>query len=225
MKMEYRDPFGQTTSFTKSVQVLDGGDAQHLDVFNSAGELAFRADLSSLSKTVTAFSFDKDVLASAYSASGSGMDAIQITLSFADNTSVTVPWDGRGLDGRPLQSGSYTAVLVSADQQGSRVASKSFTVIRAPDADLSWAPLIGPNPAPSEGAPLLGRVLQLRYPPGELVDATAELYNLAGEKVTEAQDAGGTGTLWLSYESKASGVYIAILRGRLLSGAAYRRVL
>jgi flagellar hook assembly protein FlgD len=224
-KVEYTDPFGQVTSFTKSIQVLEGSGGQHLDFYNSAGELVDRVDLSSLSKTATSFSFDKDSLAAAYSASGAALDAIQVSLHFADNTVLTLPWTGRGMDGQPLHSGTYTAVLVNEDQGGAQVASKSFTIIRGQDQDLSWTPLIGPNPAPAAGTALLGRVLQLRYPAGELLEPSAELYNLAGEKVSEVRDDLGSGTLWLSYEEKASGVYVAVLRGRLLSGVPYRRVL
>jgi hypothetical protein len=129
------------------------------------------------------------------------------------------------MGGQPLASGAYTAVLVGGSDHGSLISSKNITVIRALDAGLSWAPYAGPNPAPAQGSPLFGRQLEVRFPAGELVGAKGELFNLAGEKVAESTDWNGTGTLWLSYEGRSSGVYVVSLSGRMLSGAPYRSTL
>jgi len=48
---------------------------------------------------------------------------------------------------------------------------------------------------------------------------------LPGEKVGAEAVASGSGRIWFSYENRASGVYLMVLEGRLLSGAPYRKVL
>lgn len=225
IKIEFHDPFGATTSYVKSIQVLAAAPEQHLDLYNSAGELVLRGSLNGLSKTAVSFSFDKDQLAVAFDQAGNALDAINVTVQFSDGSIQSVPWSGTSMIGQPLSSGTYNAVLVSGTESGTQVLSKSVTLIRAPDADLSWTPLAGPNPAPADGSPLYGRQLQIRYPAGELIGPRVQLYNAAGELVAEAQDLALTGIVWLSYEQRASGIYLAVLEGKLLSGAPYRRII
>lgn len=220
-KVEYHDPFGTTTSFVKSVQVLEGKAGNHLDVFNSAGELVNRVDFNALTQTVTSFSLDKEQIAAAYQADGTSEDKILVSLSLSDGSTQSFNLEGRGLNGQPLTSGTYTLVLVADTQQGTQVSSKSIMVLRAPDAGLSWEPVLGPNPATLQG----GHRIQIRYPAGELLEVRAGLYNQAGELVQLGRDTAASGTLWLDYDRVSSGIYVAVLEARLISGAPYRRVL
>jgi hypothetical protein len=225
IKLEYQDPFGAVTTFTESLQVLEGKAGNRLDIFNSAGELVMRANFGGLTRTVTDLAMDSSVLAAAFKADGSAEGRIEGTVTLSDGSQEPFSWDGRDMNGQPLASGTYTMLLVNETQQGSVVVSKSVSIIRGADAGLSWDPILGPNPAPVAGHPVWGRKLQLRYPPGELFTVNVSLYNQAGELVARGVDSSGSGSVWISYESAASGIYIAVLQGRLLSGAPYRRVL
>ena len=128
-------------------------------------------------------------------------------------------WDGVGSNGQPVQAGVYSLQLVAGTGQGTVIQSQQVTVIKAPSLGLAWQPKLGPNPAPP-GAQDLG----LSYPSASLEDATATLYDQAGERVVTAADPGSTGTLRLDLGHCAGGIYMVEFDGRLASGQAYRRL-
>jgi hypothetical protein len=222
-KVEYKDPFGTTTSFTKGVQVLEGKAGNRLDLYNSAGELVQRLDFSGLSQSVTGFSLAHDSFAEAFKADGSAEDPLAIKLTLSDGTTVTIGWDGRGMDGQPVAAGSYTAVLVSDTPTGTLVSSKSVTVIRGDSLALSREPILAPNPVRSTdgSAPWV----EVDYPAGELQGARFQVYNQAGERVGDAADRMAAGKVGFQFNQAAGGVYIVVFEGRRLDGSLYRRVL
>ena len=225
LKVETTDPFGAKTSLIKGVQVLQGKAGNHLDVFNSAGELVYRADFTGLTRTVSDFSLNKTVLAESYLPNGTAEDAIVATFKLDDGSSFTSGWSGLGMNGRPVEPGSYNVVLVTDTQSGSQVRSIGVTIIKNVDAGLSADPIVCPNPATAAGN-AFGKKLLIKYPAGELWDVHANVYNQAGERVGGATDPASLGKLWFDYESRASGVYVVVLQGRLnSSGSPYRRVL
>lgn len=224
-KVEYHDQFGQTTSYVKSVQVIEGQGSNYLAVYNSAGEEVLRDDLSGYSHAIGDFSLDKDSLGVAFDANGVANDKITVTLLDSTGNTHSVQWDGRNSQGQPLSSGTYTMRLVNETSTGAVTTSRQVTLIKGADAGLPFDPFPAPNPAPSAGTPGHGRYLSVVYPSPGLSYARATLYNQVGEKVGAAGDPGNSGTIWLSYETLASGIYLVDVEGRLASGALYRRVL
>lgn len=224
-KVEYLDAFGQTTSYTKSIQVIQGFAANYVAIFNSAGEEVYRADLSGLPDRISNFSIQDDVLALAYKPDGSIESALNATLTDTKGLQTPFSWDGRNMRGEPLAAGTYSVRLVNETAGGTVTVARSVTLIKAADPGLAFEPFAAPNPAPAQGSPGLGRNLSVNYPVAGLFAARCDLYNQAGEKVASAGDPSGKGRVLLSYEGLASGIYLVELRGILVSGSPYRRVL
>jgi len=224
-KVEYNDPFGHTTSYVKSVQVIEGQGGNYLGVYNSAGEEVFRQDLTSLPKSINNFSVDKESLAVAVDANGVAQGAITFTLTDSLGAQTPYVWNGLNNQGVPLASGTYTVRLINETNTGSVTVSRQVALIKGTDPSLKFEPFLAPNPAPIGGVPGRGRYLAVAYPWPGLFEARATMYNQVGEKVSAAGDPGNSGSIWLSYESLASGIYLVEVRGRTLSGSPYRRVL
>ena len=220
-KASFKDPFGQVTTLVKPVTVLPGPLQQSLNLYNSAGELVQSLALAG-SKQALNFSLGKDSLAESSLANGSAGDALPITVTYADGTTGVIVWDGKGLDGKAVASGSYTLQLVGDQTTGAKVQAATLTVIKAPDPGLSWTPKVGPDPAPEGGVPGLGKVLTVIYPSGELSQSTAILYDEAGEKVSSGADLAGVGQIHLDYSRCAAGLYLAVLEARRVDGSLYR---
>jgi flagellar hook assembly protein FlgD len=223
-KVEYADPFGATTSYVKPIQVVQGVLESRLDLYNGAGEVVAKLDLSSYGQAVTDFSLEKDTLALAYRADGTVEEPLRGSLRLADGSTVPFVWEGRGEGGRPVQAGSYRWVLRTETSAGTQVKSKGLTVLRAVDAGLSREPVLAPNPAHADATSGLGRRLQVRYPAGEISAVRLLLYNQAGEAVAGGFAPGDGGLASLGYEGVSGGVYLLLFEGRLNSGALYRRI-
>lgn len=224
-KIEYHDPFGTTTSYTKSVQVIQGQAANYMAVYNSAGEEVYRADLLGLPERISDFSIKDDIIALAYKPDGSIETVLDAKLTDVKGVQTPFSWDGRGMQGQPLAAGTYTVKLINETATGTVTVARSVTLIKAADPSLPFEPFAAPNPAPAQGSPGLGRNLSVGYPATSLFGARCDLYNQAGEKVRSAGDPSATGRILLSYEDLASGIYLVELRGVLVTGAPYRRIL
>jgi hypothetical protein len=121
-----------------------------------------------------------------------------------------------------VQAGNYRWVLRTETSAGTQVKSKGLTVLRAVDAGLSREPVLAPNPAHADATSTFGVFLD--YPAGELLEARATAYSVAGERVALAGEGGSPGRIRMEWVGKAGGVYLVVLEGRLRNGASYRRV-
>jgi flagellar hook assembly protein FlgD len=218
MKIDYQDPFGQVTSFTQSISVTPGSSWAQVNVFNSAGELVYSLPYPAGSGSPQALDLANTVMAAAYDSAGNGLGAIQGMVKMAGGPDQAFAWDGRGSNGQPVASGVYTLQLVSGSAHGTIIDSRQISIVKAPDGSIGDVKL-GPDPAgPNDQA------LKVQYPPAQLWDANAALYDQAGERVELAQDPSHSGVLALSLGHCSGGLYLVELMGRRPSGAAYRRL-
>jgi flagellar hook assembly protein FlgD len=219
MKLEYQDRFGGVTSYTQSINVLQGAATASVNVYNSAGELVYAKVYNSVSTTPMSLDLANTVMAAAYDGSGGGLGAIQGSLKMAGGPDQAFAWDGRGSNGQPVQPGVYTLQLVSGTGRGTIIDSRQISVIKAPPGALSVEPVVGPNPA----GPLAAEIA-VSYPPTGLFSAEATLYDQAGERVESAIDPSQSGVLRLALGRCAGGVYLVELRARRAQGEPYRKV-
>jgi hypothetical protein len=126
-------------------------------------------------------------------------------------------WDGRNAQGQAVSSGVYTMVLTrSIAGQSTQVEVKSFTVIKAPVTST-----VGGLVVPAQDPVGAGQPVSLRFEAAPGCLATAELFDVAGERVAQASADGASG--WLSFGAHplAGGSYLALFR--LQQGGLWRR--
>jgi len=215
IKAEIKDPFGGISTLTKQVTVLPGGTQQWLRIYNSAGEVVRSVKLGSIpgaARLSTDGSFGLEL-----DANGAPLSSLKIDVE--GNSGVqTTGWNGLNDLGVPVASGAYNIQLVSIE--GGRevvVTARTVIVIKVNDpmAVLESA-LVAPNPVPATD-----KEIRVYYNPALLMGyrAKAQLYNLAGELVSESADAGNTGVIYLATDRAISGG-IYLVRFQILSGPA-----
>jgi flagellar hook assembly protein FlgD len=213
--------FGQTQTLTKMVTVVDVSGPAGLEVFNSAGELVANLSpgLSSLPSEPVNMSFppgQDGMTASADPQQG----GLKINLTLADGNTETVFWSGLNGQGQPLQSGNYLVTL-SQYQAGADEILKTEPIVLVGSADTSAAGMAGsalvlPNP-------VQGGSFDVQYQASGTDTAAGVLYNLAGQRVAEAADA-GSGTLHFS-GAWSSGIYLLDFEVRSGSATLARKIL
>jgi flagellar hook assembly protein FlgD len=211
-KVDVTNAFGQVSSLVQDVQVIQAQLRNTLQVYNNAGEVVGMVSLTPLAQVATSYTLKSAVLAFG----NGGGSSLQGTLTLANGATQGFTWNGESLSGSPLAPGTYSMQLVAGNAGGSVVQSKSITIVSAPDAPIP-DPVVCPNPATASEGGRLGVV----YSASQIRDAEATLYDLAGERASSAQDAAGSGTLWLDVSRRSSGVYWVVLRGRRLDGDPY----
>jgi hypothetical protein len=204
IQVQVTDPFGQTSSFFKPVTVLPVQSETWLNLTNEAGETVWAQHLST---PVSNWSLSSESIVLAGEGTGNGAPVLRINLDLAGGGTSFVDWDGRGANGRLLNSGVYQLTLSSIQPgQSARVQTKTITILRGADADLLAGAILGPNPAHGVDT------VQVRYTPVANLDgASAELYTLDGGRVTTALDPGKTGTIVLPVSSLSGGVYACVV--------------
>jgi hypothetical protein len=146
---------------------------------------------------------------------------LSILLTFGDGSTETVFWNGLGSQGQPLQPGNYVATLSQPEPgAGEVVKSEPFVLLGAKDGSadgMAASAMVVPNPVD-------GNWFTVQYQPDGGDTAVGTLYDLAGQRVAQATDA-GSGSLRFSGDW-GSGIYLLDFEVRdVTSGVLARRIL
>jgi hypothetical protein len=197
IKVQDTDPYGKIQVFTQAVNVLPSEPAASLVVYNSAGEAVAHLSLAAYPQAVTVFSLTQ----TAFAVSGGSPAAVPITLQGDQGASYTMTWVPQNDLGSTLSSGVYTIRLVQWSDGRQVVESKQITLLNAPGND--GGATLAPNPVQG-GSPRVTLSYGTDSPGSQ---ASARLYNLAGELVLNAA-ATGPGKLEFNVGSLAGGIYV-----------------
>jgi flagellar hook assembly protein FlgD len=226
VKVSSIDPFGNVTTTTESVNVIGVENQESIEIFNSAGEVVRKFDLSGVTSTVQNMSLDLPAGQSAVSAStnpstGAITGGVNLTLTLANGASRPFFWDGMGNGGAPLQSGSYLIELVRTEPgQTSTIKTLALTLLQSKDSSaqqMASSAQVGPNPV------LKGGAVKVKYHPNGLNWVQVRLYSESGELIAQAADS-GTGTLVLG-SGYSGGIYLLDFEVRSGDGVLARRIL
>jgi flagellar hook assembly protein FlgD len=227
VKVSSSDPFGNTTTVTTPVNVLGVQNQEMVEIFNSAGEVVRKFDLSGLTSTAQNLSVNlgpgqEAVAAVTNPATGAQSGGVSMTLTLANGGRQILYWDGLSSNGDALQSGTYMIELVRSEPgQSSTVKSVSVTLLDSKDSSaqsVAASAWVGPNPV-QQGAPIL-----VHYKPGAQAWAQGKLFNLAGELVEESSDGGVTGIVRF-IRHLAPGIYLVDFEVRRNETILARRAL
>lgn len=203
IKMQTIDPFGTTSAVILPLSVVDARPQQSLDVFNSAGERV-RSLILPPAVGTNGFDLGSDTLL----VGQSDLPGLKIDVRLGQGQVLDRLWDGKNEAGEWVAGGVYSVMLIS--RQGSevtRVMTKSVQVLRAPEVDAAAEahPLENPLP-PTQGA------LRITYGYRAGLRASAELFNLAGERVAQGDDEAQGGLVRLDVQRLSPGVYLVRLQ-------------
>ena len=210
VKVTSTDPFGAITTHTESVNVIRVENQESIEIFNSAGEVVRKFDLTGLSSTVQNFSLDlpngqSAVPASTNASTGAVTGGVNLTLNLANGGTQFLYWDGMGSQGAPLQSGSYLLELVRTEPgQTSTIKTLAVTLVQSKNSSaqsVAASAKVGPNPV-AKGSPI-----KVQFTPNKQNWVQARLYNESGELIAQAVDLGGTGLIILG-NGCSSGIYL-----------------
>lgn len=214
--VEEHDPYGHIKTITKQLFVGMGEEYVELSIYNTAGELVAR---------VTDYDLE-------WSGSPITMEAPQpykieaggglIPVSFSENTSDVIYWDGRSAQGKALASGIYEMKIKIGKHGEIWEASRSVTILTEAESYLDRLVVY---PSPFE---LKARGLEIRWYAADgycLPDGGADIYiyNTAGELIKKARSCLECGNFTWEVASEmprglAPGVYICIIKAVSKSG-------
>jgi len=212
VKVQSTDPYGNVSTLSQGVTVLPSLGSDSVAIFNSAGELVRTLPLPASGSPVT------DISVNGASVGAGKLPVVSFHLTTANGAASDYGWDGCNSLGQPVQSGSYLVRLVrTVAGTGTVVKVLAVTVLALPgstERSALDAAIIAPQP----WTPAQGPGLTVAYPalPGHQV--RAQLYDLAGELVTQGLDASGSGQLTVPVARAAGGVYL--LRLEAFKGSA-----
>ncbi|HTB33897.1 MAG TPA: hypothetical protein VK842_03480 [bacterium] len=233
VKVSSVDPFGNVTTHTESVNVIGVENQESIEIFNSAGEVVRKFDLTSLSSTAQNLSVNlapgqSAVVASTDPSTGAVSGGVNLNLTLANGHTQTLFWDGLGSNGQPLQSGTYLVELVRTETgQSSTVKTVAVGLLQPKDSSdqaVASSAKAGPDPL------MKGETLQVKYHSNGLDWAQAKLYSQSGELVAAAIDSRGIGVLTFG-GTPSGGIYVvefevcrgdAVLARRVLKVAVVR---
>jgi flagellar hook assembly protein FlgD len=210
IKVSSTDPFGNVTTITHSVNVVGVENQESVEVFNSAGEVVRKFDLSGITPTVQSISLNLPsgqgvVAASVNPSTGATSGGTQLTLILSNGGTQTLYWDGMGSNGAPLQSGTYLVELVRTEPGASTTIKTLSVALLQPKnstaLEVAASAKIGPNPV------LKGGPVTVRFNPAAGIWVRARLYNENGELVAQCVDMGGSNTLTLG-GGYSGGIYV-----------------
>lgn len=199
LKVQTRDPFGQTSATVLPVQLLAVGDAQilALEVFNSAGEQVASLPLSPAAAAGGVRLLNAVVIP--------GESPLQMQTTDIKGLTSLLNWYGLNAAGVALASGSYT-MRAASQGPGHADVQFSFTILNSA-VEAPAAPHIAPNPVPAGAAGLT--VLA----PGGATPWSVELYDLSGALVASGSAGPGVAAT-LPLGSVSGGIYLAVVRTR-----------
>jgi hypothetical protein len=193
VKVTSTDPFGNVTTTTESVNVIGVENQESVEIFNSAGEVVRKFDLSGVTSTVQNMALNLPAGQSAVAAStnpvtGAVTGGVNLTLNLGNGGTQPLFWDGMGSGGAPLQSGTYLVELVRTQPgQTSTIKTVAVTLLEAKNNSaqaVAASAKVGPNPV------LKGGDVIVHYKPNAQNWVVAKLYNESGEMVAQAADFG-----------------------------------
>jgi len=205
LKLELRDPFGNVTSYSVTVNVLRDPQTVSVNVYNSAGELVRQFPTQALDPTSAA---DLTLKAAAFAPSISGGGSLSIGYGSAGEA---VAWDGRNAAGNLVAPGSYLIAVTSTKGGVSQRWEKPVTVLGHGGGDPLDSAVAGPNPTSPTDLEL--RINLPAAPAGVAVGA--DIYDLYGERVIHLDRAADGYLHWpLNKRLPASGLYLTVLRAQ-----------
>lgn len=213
-KVEFRLPDGRVTAVVLPIQALAAPAQQKVEIFNSAGERVYQAQLNMAASG--GFRLGEASMVTGADRNGSALGKLDLLIDTAQGPQ-TWSWNGQNDQGQWVSSGTYTVQLSQSWPDGrSQTLLKSFTVLRAPDQDRPGGDLsLGPSPLRP------GQALTLAFSPIPGAEVELKLYDLAGEAVIVARAATDQGRLSLNADRLASGIYLGQIR--FLQGAQLLR--
>lgn len=220
LKSEIVDSFGTKQSWSQSVAVLPQGPAQSLEIFNSAGEMVAALSLSGGQASLTQVGFHDSGKSTFAVGAGQGID---FELKDGSGNLVNKTWDGKAGSGAMVSSGSYTVQLVDRSSTGRLVVMSKGFVLLADPAKQPFDAQIGPNPVGGADTQIVARLMG--EAPGQ--SAALTLYNLAGERIAQGVESGGSGKIVLRVGNWSAGIYVAVLElhdGRAQVSRKLRRI-
>jgi flagellar hook assembly protein FlgD len=205
--------FGAITCISDPITVLNETNPSSLLVYNSAGEVVADLNVAGLPSPAMGISVNlaggaTGIVVSPNPNALSPTGGVQIQVTMADGVTTTAYWNGYSEAGQPVQSGSYL-IQLSTSVPGSSAQLKSIpiTVLGSEDQSVQGMALsayAAPNPV-LDGS--TGFTVQYK---GNGVDsAVGVLYDLAGERVAQAEAGPVSGPAVLHFAGKLSaGVYM-----------------
>jgi hypothetical protein len=223
IKVEQKDTFGATQSWTVPVSVVPAAQRQSLDIYNSAGELVVHLLPSAMGVPAPMADFVVSGAGGAFVVSDapSGGEGVKLSIRDTLGGQTNYVWDGRNSLGQTVASGSYTIVMVSqVPGRSAVVATHDFVVLKDPRGGPVTV-VAGPNPVGPKDKSL--SVVCGVLPAGQ--SATATLYNLLGERLCAAALSPGSDRVVLDVGGYASGLYVVLFEVREAGGLRSRRLL
>lgn len=203
IQVQTTDPFGAVQSWTRSITVLPQSSSQSLVIYNSAGELVATLNPSEFtSKSVTNIGFGSSSKSAFVLGSGGG---VQFQMQDSSGNQVLGTWNGKSNSGQMVAPGSYILQLVNNNEGNLVVQSKGFVVL-GDISQSSFSILAGPNPVGPMDKELVFNIVGVQS--GQT--ASIQLYNLAGELVSQAAGVSGGSRIVMKLGNWSSGIYVAV---------------
>ncbi len=207
VKVDNVDSFGVDKSVVLNVVVSRSLEKVTIDIYNEAGEIVdtlYSVVEDPQGTVITGVKLSGTVLEP-----GSPTDG---NLIITTNNGVTAIWTGYASSGAVVPNGKYFIEVHSTDGKGGEtVIVTSVMVLNNPKQTVPkvWA---YPNP-------LTGGFSQVEFQGfATNVNLTVRIYDLSGELVTELKGAGGTSRVTWNAAGIASGLYIAKVEQKDLTG-------
>ena len=224
-QVQVRDQYNHISTLVQQVAVASGQGTNTLEVFASNGEVVYQMALDRSNGDLVSFSLPNGPqFAVGLDASGSPLPktGLLIALNNSKGADGTVLWSGLGLSGQLLQSGIYTVQLLQSGAGGSVILESRQVVLLRTGTPQGGNIRLVPNPAGTGAGG--GTKVTLFYTPSVSGSALAEVYNIAGERVTMGIDSSNSGKISLDMTHAASGTYIVSLTIRDNGMVLYRKV-
>ncbi len=207
VKVDNVDSFGVDKSVVLNVVVSRSLEKVTIDIYNEAGEIVdtlYSVVEDPQGAVITGVKLSGTVLEP-----GSPTDG---NLVITTNNGVTATWTGYSSSGAVVPNGKYFIEVHSTDgKDGETVIVTSVMVLNNAKQTVPkvWA---YPNP-------LTGGFSQVEFQASNLgINLTVRIYDLAGELVTELKGAGGTSRVTWNAAGISSGLYIAKVEQKDLTG-------
>lgn len=203
IQVQTTNAFGSTQSWTKAVTVLPQSASQILDIYNSAGELVATINPASFSSgPITNLGFANSSKSAFVLGSGGGVKFVMQD----SNGTVSTTWNGKSNSGQMVAPGSYLVQLVDNEDGRVVIQSKGFVVL-GDLTPVTFEVVAGPNPVGPMDRELVFNVTGLQS--GQ--NAYVQLYNIAGERISQSVGVIGANKLTLSIGNWSSGLYVAVV--------------
>jgi hypothetical protein len=207
VKVDSVDPYGTTTSVTKSLTVNRRVVILTVTIYNDAGEVV-RHLYQTQPATDTAVT-DVTLSTTVIHPGGDGKDGISPTVGIVLSDGVATVWDGTSDSGNNVQDGSYFIHLkVENASNGTLDITKPISVLdsRANTGNTGvWPNVVSPdNPKVTLHAGKLGS--------DQLIHAV--LFTIAGSKAGQVEGLTGQNDLTWDLGAYASGLYIVVMDTR-----------